>query len=673
MTSTVAPSLATPKLAHIREAYERSLSHLATVQHPNGAWAGEVIWNPMLVCQYVIVCHIVGYPIGDARKQRILLSLAQQVRADGGWGMHPQSESWLFHTTLAYIAMRLLGVSANDPRATRALAWIRRHGGVFTIPTWGRVWLALLGLYPWSLVQPILPEMWLLPEHAPLHPRRLYCHMRLIYLGLSYLYGAQVTAPSSPLIEALRSELYPSGYKLDELVRHRHEIAGTDIFERPGVLLRGAFTVMRTLGHWSPERVRTRALKRAVEHMEFELSSTNYVCLSPVNGFLFCLALHHHDPAHPDLARAMEGMEYWAWEDDVEGTRFCGARSDIWDTSFILQALTEGPQTSTARRTAKAALAWLPTAQVESEIQGGAAHYREPALGGWGFANERHPWPVSDCTAEALEALLRCEHASLGSRTLSIPRQLAAIEFVLRRQCDDGGFGSYEPRRGSMVLKHFNPAEIFGNNMLEYSYTECTGSCIRSLAYAYKTMGEAISPELRQRMRTAIERGRAHILSQQHESGGWLGFWGINITYGTFFAVGGLIASGLATDHPAIVRAVRWLISAQRPDGGWAESTEGLLHEADVQMPAGHASLVTQTAWALLTLLEVAPHERVAIDRGIAYLLATQTENGCWPREDASGCFFNTAVLEYELYRQEFPAWALARYQRVYSTSQPAQ
>jgi hypothetical protein len=42
---------------------------------------------------------------------------------------------------------------------------------------------------------------------------------------------------------------------------------------------------------------------------------------------------------------------------------------------------------------------------------------------------------------------------------LPLDRQRAAVRFILRRQNDDGGFGSYEPRRGSMVLRHFNPAE----------------------------------------------------------------------------------------------------------------------------------------------------------------------------------------------------------------------
>ncbi|HEY8375772.1 MAG TPA: prenyltransferase/squalene oxidase repeat-containing protein, partial [Nannocystis sp.] len=372
--------------------------------------------------------------------------------------------------------------------------------------------------------------------------------------------------------------------------------------------------------------------------------------------------LYHHDPHHPEQELAFRGLEYWFWEDDVDGTRICGARSDIWDTSFILQALAEGPRTDAGDAMARRAAAWLASAQLRGDIPGGAEHYREPADGGWGFADERHPWPVSDCTAEALEALIHMERHGLFPG-LPTERKLAAIRFILRRQNDDGGFGSYEPRRGSLVLRHFNPAEIYGNCMLEYSYTECTASCVRGLALARRDLGDALPPGLRADVDGAIDRGVGFLLRAQHPDGGWLGFWGINFTYGTFFAVHALLAAGLPKTHPAIRRAVAWLLRHQRPDGGWGESFEGLLDGRDVPIPAGEPSLVVQTAWAVLTLMASETDEEApAIARAIAYLRARQADHGGWPRERASGVFFNTAVLDYDLYKHVFPAWALARY-----------
>lgn len=649
-----------------QSAYERALDHLASEQQPKGAFAGEVVWNPMLPCQYVILCHIVGHEIPPERKRRIRRALEDQLRDDGGWGMHPDSPSWLFHTTLGYVALRLLGHAPDDPLLAGARAWIRDHGGIATIPTWGRIWLAMLGLYPWKGVQPIVPELWLLPESAPLHPRRLYCHMRLIYLGLSFIYGSRFVAPMDHTVAALRGELWPEGYDEPRILRQRDQVAPTDLFEEPGPGLRRAFSLLRRLERFSPARVRKRALARALEHIKFEHRSTDFVCLSPVNGMLFCLALHIADPRHPDLAKALKGLEYWFWEDDEQGLRIAGAKSDIWDTAFLLQAMCEWPHAPRAPELVRTAARWLPTAQIQEELNGGAAHFREPAYGGWGFADEHHPWPVSDCTAEAAEALLRAEQAGLSDEAgrLDVGRVLAAIEFVLRRQNDDGGFGSYEPRRGSMMLRQYNPSEIYGNCMLEYSYTECTGSCVRGLAWISRLLGDDVPAELGTRVRAAIAKGRDFLLASQHECGAWLGFWGIDTTYGTYFAVGGLLAAGIGPTHLAIARACRWLVDTQRKDGGWGESYEGVIQGRPIALPDDEPSSITQTAWALLTLLEAAPHERDAIDRGIAYIVSRQGTSGAWPRERATGVFFNTAVLDYVLYRQIFPTWALARYLR---------
>jgi len=653
--------------ARAESAYARAVEHLETRQRPDGAFAGEVIWNAMLVCQWVIVGHILGREIPEDRKRRVRLSLERQVVADGGWGMHPDSESYLFHTTLAYVALRLLGAPASDPLAAGALRWIQAHGGVYTIPTWGRIWLALLGLYPWHAVQPIPPELWLLPRRSPVHPWRLYCHTRLIYLGLSYLYGTRFVAPRDEILAAIANELYPDGYDETRLEHHRDEIAATDLFEAPGRGLRAAFQALRAVDRFTPGALRRRALAAALEHILFELRSTDHVCLSPVNGLLFCLALHVAGRPRADVDRAMEGMEYWFWEDDVDGLRIAGARSDIWDTSFAIQALSEGPDLPRAREIVGRAAAWLRQAQLGEDIPGGEQHHRSPAAGGWGFADERHPWPVSDCTAEALEALLRVEKTlpREPEAILDLDHKVAAVRLILDRQNDDGGFGSYESRRGSMVLRHFNPAEMYGNCMVEYSYTECSASCVRGLAHAQRELGRELPDDLRRRVRQAIGAGARFLLDRQHESGGWLGFWGINLTYGTFFAVSGLLSSGMGRNHTAISRACRWLVEAQRPDGGWGESFVGMLEERDVRLPEGEPSLAAQTAWALLCLLEAAPHEREVIDRGIGYLVSLQNEDGSWPKERASGCFFNTAALDYTMYRNIFSTWALARYLSV--------
>jgi squalene cyclase len=54
----------------------------------------------------------------------------------------------------------------------------------------------------WDGHNPVPPEMWLLPDWTPFHPGRLWCHCRMVYLPMCYLYGTKFTyqhAESDPL------------------------------------------------------------------------------------------------------------------------------------------------------------------------------------------------------------------------------------------------------------------------------------------------------------------------------------------------------------------------------------------------------------------------------------------------------------------------------------------
>ena len=178
-------------------------------QAEDGSFEGEVVWCPMLVAQYVMMIHITGAPMPEGRRERVLLNFERTRLPSGLWGLHEQSPPTLFVTTLVYVAARLLGVPADDPLLVPARGFIAQVGGVLAIPSWGKFWLSLLGLYGWDGVNAVLPEAWALPERAALHPRNYYCHTRLIYMGMAALYGRRLTAPTTALTHELRSELYP--------------------------------------------------------------------------------------------------------------------------------------------------------------------------------------------------------------------------------------------------------------------------------------------------------------------------------------------------------------------------------------------------------------------------------------------------------------------------------
>ena len=83
----------------------------------------------------------------------------------------------------------------------------QRRGGCLGIPSWGKFWLAVLGVYQWEGVNSLFPEMALLPRSFPLHTCRMWSYCRTVYMPMSYIYGRRFSGPTTPLVEELREEL----------------------------------------------------------------------------------------------------------------------------------------------------------------------------------------------------------------------------------------------------------------------------------------------------------------------------------------------------------------------------------------------------------------------------------------------------------------------------------
>lgn len=633
-----------------------------TLQAEEGHWPGDYGGPLFLLPGLLIAAHVTETPFPVPHRELMKRYMLNHRNSDGGWGLHIEGQSTMFGTVMQYVALRLLGMQADDPVMLQSRQWILRHGGAAAIPSWGKFFLSVLGVYEWDGCNTLLPEMWLLPEPLPIHPWRYWCHSRMVYLPMAYCYGSRITGKITPLIEELRTEIYAEDYRSINWKKCRNRIAETDSFSPHTRLLKIVNGFLNHYEQFHSITERKRALTIILEYINAEDEQTNYVNIGPVNQIINSICVWHAYGRHsPQFLKHAERWKDYLWvaEDGMKMNGYNG--SQLWDTAFAIQAITEGGLEKFFPETAERAYHYLDISQVMEDVPHREKFFRHISKGGWPFSTREHGWPISDCTAEALSAILRKpHHAQSHCRTLSegLPmneRYEAAVNVILSLQNNDGGWATYENTRGKPWLEWLNPSEVFGKIMIDYSCTECTSACIRALCKFRKVFPHHRPDEIAK----AIQQGVEFIKSRQLPDGSWLGSWGICFTYGTWFAVEALVAAGENPESIAIQRACDFLVSKQNGDGGWGESYESCVKGKYVPH---RDSQVVNTSWALLALMAAHYPGEKPVREGIQFLIQRQQPDGDWLQEGISGVFNANCMITYTAYRNIFPLWALARF-----------
>eukprot|EP00928_Gymnodinium_smaydae_P054049 TRINITY_DN37892_c0_g1_i1.p1 TRINITY_DN37892_c0_g1~~TRINITY_DN37892_c0_g1_i1.p1 ORF type:complete len:834 (-),score=165.87 TRINITY_DN37892_c0_g1_i1:132-2582(-) len=670
------------------EACRKGFAFYQMLQCDDGQWAGDYGGPHFLLPGFIIAAYITGglakvLPEPYWRAAEAYLRNHQQE--DGGWGTHLESPSTMFCSVLNYVALRLVGVAADDPAAVQGRAFIHSHGGALYTAPWTKFWLAFLGVYDLRGIAPVPPELWLLPQWFPLHPGRFWCHCRMVYLPMCYLYGRRFAydAAADPVTAALRRELYPPGVEYDKIPwgEHMFSIADMDNYSPVHWLMKvmeKAFAVYEwTIGPIS--FLRDRSLRFVEEYMRAEDIETNYLTIGPVSKAFHIVTSWVAAGGAGDPARAGENREYlahlarvpaylWIAEDGLKVQGYNGSMA--WDTSFALQGAVEaGLQKEFPEMCAKA-WGFLAREQVQALPEGDWRHWRQAIRGGWGFSTAEQAWPVSDTTAEAFKAVLALRlDGCVADRRAAFSDQSCfdAVEFLLSYQNADGGWATYENNRGWAWYEILNPACVFGNIMIDYSYVECSSSAMQALVQFRAQFPDHRSREIA----ASVERGARFIEAMQRSDGSWYGCWGNCFTYGCWFGIEGLVCAGRnPSSSAAIQKCVHFLLGKQNSDGGWGEDFNSCFNREystrDKLYGCDSGSSVVCTAWALLALMAADCPNCFAVKRGIVFLMKRQLPSGDWAQENISGVFNRSVGITYTAFRNVFPLWALGRCARNY-------
>lgn len=615
---------------------------LLKAQREDGHFVFELEADATIPAEYILLGHFI-----DDRDPALEAEIAAYLRAKqsarhGGWPLFYEGDLDISCSVKAYYALKLCGDDPDAPHMVRAREAILSHGGAEKANVFTRYALALFGQIPWSGVPTMPIELVLVPNWFFFTLWKVSYWSRTVIAPLLILAALKPRAKNPKNIQCQELFCVPPDRIKNWNAAPPHPW---------GHVFLKLDRVLKVLERWvfSKWPLRKKALAKTLDFIEERRNGLDG--LGAIFPAMANLVMAYHtlsrpfdDPAYQEARGALKRLlvRVPSQTPDRAPMAYCQpCVSPVWDTALGLHALLESGIAPEDPRI-RAGCDWLLERQILTK---GDWSHQTPSLapGGWAFQYRNDPYPDVDDTAVVGMLLHRVDRERYG---VAIER---ALVWILGMQSTNGGFGAFDIDNDTDWLNAIPFADH--GALLDPPTSDVTARCLSFLSQTQDLRAQG-----------AIARGLAFLLDEQEDDGSWFGRWGTNYIYGTWSVLCALNAVGLDVDHPAVSRARKWLISQQRPDGGFGEDggTYWAHRRGEVK-----ASTPSQTAWALLGLMAAGAWDHGATQRGIAYLLSAERDpvgpRFCEEWFTAVG-FPRVFYLKYHGYAAYFPLWALGRF-----------
>ena len=498
-----------------------------------GYWVGELEGDTILESEYILLMAFLGRE-SDPVCLRCARYIQDHQKSDGGWAIYPGGPTEISASVKAYFALKLVGISPDDPAMVRARQAILDAGGAHQCNSFTRFYLALLGQIGYDECPCVPPELVLIPSRLGFSLSAMSAWTRTIVVPLSIM--AYFKPVRSLPAELGIAELF-RGDRGQPSRRTARWLSWTNFFL-------GVDRVLKGLDRWVPAAWRQPGIRAAHRWMLEHCENTDGLgaIFPPMVYSIIALRCLDYDLDSPTVQWAMNQLDdLHIAEDDRVRVQPC--LSPVWDTAIASIALADAQVPADHPAWARA-VEWLLAKELRDpgdwQIRRAGV---EPT--GWHFQFRNAFYPDLDDSAMVVLALNRSPLASDPAVAAATRR---GVNWLLSMQNRDGGWAAYDVDIDNQVLTQLPFADH--NAMLDPSCADITARVLELLG----TLGyRADHP--------SVARALDYLWSTQEPEGCWYGRWGVNYIYGTWQVLQGLKALDFPMDHPALVRAVEWLES----------------------------------------------------------------------------------------------------------------
>src|SRR5437879_3378485 len=171
----------------VDHAIKRSQQWLLQRQTEAGYWVYELEADTTLTSEYLMLRRFLG--LADAEKERKAVRyLLDAQLSEGGWPIYGGGPPEISASVKAYFALKLCGMSANEPFMEKARTMILGQGGVVGANVFTKIALALFDQYDWRGIPSMPAEIVLLPPWFVFNSNRLSYWSRTVLTPLLIIF-----------------------------------------------------------------------------------------------------------------------------------------------------------------------------------------------------------------------------------------------------------------------------------------------------------------------------------------------------------------------------------------------------------------------------------------------------------------------------------------------------